>query len=169
MTEANIADIAAVNFIENDLLASQAAAASNNYGHFQAGGIMFVVKALGWIDVGEEINKARLAGTNPDGHHLKAFSEGYPVLHRLAAVHPTGRVYAVWEVYAAESGSLTNSISRTIQVDPKWMGIGIGTQFARTVRSRFPVRWSGMFTASGARLKDAVERLENPPINGNIA
>ncbi len=169
MTEANIADIAPVNFVENDLLADQAAAASNDYGRFQAGGIMFVVKALGWFSVEEAINNARIANVGPDGHHLKAFSDGYPICHRLAAIGPTGRVYAVWEIYAAESGSLNNAISRTIQVDPEWMGIGIGTQFARTVRSRFPVRWSGMFTASGARLKDAVERLESPPLNGNSA
>lgn len=156
MTLANLPPMDPGDFVNNDDLARQAAAQAQVYGAFVAAGMPFVVKALGWMDVASLLSRLNGSGST-DHQHGNALGEGYLYLYRLAAVGGDGRVYAVWEIYSKEVGSLSSSKSRTIQVDVAWTGHGIGTALARAVRARFPVEWSGLFTPAGARLKDRLE------------
>lgn len=155
MPVSNIPPMPSKKFFENATLIAEAAACSSN-GQFEAAGILFDFKIVGWFDVREDLDK-QLAAGRVGGPHEAALQDGYPYCYRLVAVDQDGNVYAVWEVYSKALGTLADSKSRTIEVDSDWTGRGIGTAFVKAVRRNHPVQWSGLFTPAGAKLKDRVE------------
>ena len=156
MTDPTIPPMAPKKFVENKALAASANEAKSE-AQFEAAGLLFDLKIPGYIDVADWVN----AG-DTDGQHHCALKTGYPYCYRLLAVGPDGAVYAVWEIYSSEIGNLSHSKSRTLEVDADWHGKGIGSAFAKVVRARYPVEWSGQYTPAGARLKDRIEADEGP-------
>jgi GNAT superfamily N-acetyltransferase len=143
-------------FVDDAILAASVARLPSN-GQFQAAGMQFEFKIAGYFGVAQAQENLSAKGEWPDAQHAAALNEGYPHCYRLMAVGPAGNVYAVWEVYSKEVGTLEHAKSRTIEVDADWTGKGIGSAFVKLVRTFHPVQWSGHFSPAGAKLKDRVE------------
>ncbi len=165
MSIPTIAALPEKRFLGNDQLVAEAARRESS-GAFEAAGMLFDYKIAGWFDVAADIERLLAEGGGVE-RHLAALRDGYPYCFRLLAVRQDGNVYAVWEVYSKEAGTLTNSKSRTVEVDADWTGRGIGTAFVTAVLADHPIEWSSLLTPAGAKLKDRVEssRASKPTHN----